>query len=67
MLTVIDSFRDSIGKSAGTDIMNQQNRTVSTHRATSVYDLLGATLNLWVAALHRCKIEILARAATGQR
>ena len=47
-----------VRQSAGTDIVDEQNRIGGAHGPAAVDDFLGAALNFGVAALHRSEIQI---------
>ena len=66
-LAVRNDFRDRIRETAGPDVMDDQDRIVRAHGPATIDDFLGAALHFRVAALHRCKIELLAAGAATER
>jgi hypothetical protein len=69
-MAVRDRFGQRVRQSAGTDVVNQQDRIRRTLRPAAIDDLLRAALNLRIAALHRREIEIrrtLSAADRGRR
>ena len=64
----IDNLRKSIGNTTRADIVNRQNRIGRAELPAVVNHLLRTALNLWIAALHRIKVQIRSvRAGTHRR
>ena len=63
---MINRLWHCVGQSAGTDIVNEQNRVSVTHCPTTVDDFLRAPLHLRIASLDRRKIKILVTRTAGK-
>ena len=55
---ILDQFRQGVRQSAGTHIMDQQNRILVAQGRAGVDDLLATALHLRVVPLHRSEIEL---------
>ena len=63
---VINRFRHSVRQATRANVVNQQDWSLLAHGPAAVDNLLRTPLHLRVAALHRRKIEILARGTACQ-
>ena len=58
-IRIVDQFRQGVGQTAGTHIMNGNNRIALAVRPAAIDDFLTTALDLRVVALHRGKIQCL--------
>ena len=54
----VDELREGVREAAGADVMDGEDRIRGAEREAAVDDLLGAPLDLRVAALHRIEVEL---------
>ena len=54
---IVHEFREGVGKSTCTHVVNERNRVFFVHRPAAVDDFLAAAFHFGVFALHRGKVE----------
>ena len=55
----MNQLGECVRKTAGTHVVNRENRVCAAQRPAAVDDLLGSALDLRIAALDRIEIEVL--------
>src|SRR5690606_19042334 len=62
---VVDQFREGVGKTTGTDVMDELDRVLFAQLPAAVDDFLATTLHFRVVALHRGEIQVRRAGAGG--